>query len=206
MSKKLFIGGLSWNTTSDQLKAAFESVGPVADAVVITDRETGRSRGFGFVTYANDADADKAVGQMNGALVDGRAVKVDPATMRPGGPGGGGGFGGGGGGGFGGPRPGGFGGGAPRPSGGGFGGPRPGGGGFGGPRPGGGGGFGGPRSGGFGGGGFGGGGGGDKNFGPDKKPYRPPVKKKRPDGFSAVEKDKDEKFDPTKADDYMDEE
>jgi cold-inducible RNA-binding protein len=192
MSKKLFVGGLSWNTTSDQLKAAFESVGPVADAVVITDRETGRSRGFGFVTYANDADADKAVTQMNGATVDGRMVKVDPATMRaPGGPGGG----------FGGPRPGGFGGGGGPPRPGGFGGPRPGGGGggFGGPRPGG---YGPPR----GGGGYGGGAGGEKNFGPDKKPWRAPVKKNRPEGFSKIDKDKEEKFKPTDVDQFLDEE
>jgi cold-inducible RNA-binding protein len=88
MAKKLFIGGLSWNTTSDQLKAAFAAVGPVSDAVVITDRETGRSRGFGFVTYANDADADKALNEMSGTMLDGRAIKVDAATERvPGAPG-----------------------------------------------------------------------------------------------------------------------
>jgi RNA recognition motif-containing protein len=89
MAKKLFVGGLSWNTTSEQLKAAFEAIGPVTDAVVITDRETGRSRGFGFVTYANDADGDKALADLSGTMLDGRAIKVDAATERA--PGGGGG-------------------------------------------------------------------------------------------------------------------
>jgi RNA recognition motif-containing protein len=89
MAKKLFVGGLSWNTTSDQLKAAFAAIGPVTDAVVISDRETGRSRGFGFVTYANDADADRALAEMSGTMLDGRAIKVDAATERA--PGGGGG-------------------------------------------------------------------------------------------------------------------
>jgi RNA recognition motif-containing protein len=132
MAKKLFVGGLSWNTTSEQLKAAFAAIGPVTDAVVITDRETGRSRGFGFVTYANDADADRALADLGGTMLDGRAIKVDAATERaPGGPGRGPGgpprpfsgpprrpvgaappsFGGGGGGGGGGPGPGGGGGG-----------------------------------------------------------------------------------------------
>jgi RNA recognition motif-containing protein len=89
MAKKLFVGGLSWNTTSVQLKAAFEAIGPVTDAVVISDRETGRSRGFGFVTYANDADADRALAELNGTMLDGRAIKIDAATERA--PGGGGG-------------------------------------------------------------------------------------------------------------------
>jgi RNA recognition motif-containing protein len=86
MAKKLFVGGLSWNTTSEQLKAAFEAIGPVTDAVVIADRETGRSRGFGFVTYAKDADADRALADLSGTMLDGRAIKVDAATERvPGG-------------------------------------------------------------------------------------------------------------------------
>ncbi len=95
MSKKLFVGGLSWNTTSDQLKEAFATMGPVTDAVVITDRETGRSRGFGFVTYGTEADAMKALNELNGTMLDGRAIKIDAATERTGGPrpgGGGGGF------------------------------------------------------------------------------------------------------------------
>src|SRR5262245_16562656 len=151
MAKKLFVGGLSWNTNSEQLKAAFAAIGPVIDAVVISDRETGRSRGFGFVTYQNDADADRALAELSGTMLDGRAIKVDAATERA--PGGGGG-----GRSFSGPRRG------PGP-----GGPGPG---FGAPRPAGGGGFGGGGGGGgYGGGGGGGGGGGrgnDRRRGPDR--------------------------------------
>ena len=109
MAKKLFVGGLAWGTTDAGLREAFERFGEVTDAKVIQDRETGRSRGFGFVSYANNADADTAIKEMDGAMVVGRAVRVNEAQDRPrgsGGPGGGGGgFGGGrsfGGGGFGG--------------------------------------------------------------------------------------------------------
>jgi RNA recognition motif-containing protein len=98
MSKKLFVGGVSWNTSDEGLRAAFEQFGEVTDSKVITDRETGRSRGFGFVTFAQGADADNAVEQMNGAELDGRALNVNEARERTGG-GGGGGRGGGGGGG-----------------------------------------------------------------------------------------------------------
>ncbi len=83
MSKKLFVGGLSWGTDSDQLREAFETYGVVTDAVVITDRETGRSRGFGFVTFEEAADATSAMGEMNGATLDGRTLKVDKANERP---------------------------------------------------------------------------------------------------------------------------
>ncbi len=106
MSKKLFVGGLSWNTTDDGLRDAFAQFGEVTDAKVITDRETGRSRGFGFVTFAEGGDADTAAEQMNGTLIDGRTINVDEAKERPrrggGGGGGGGGYRGGGGGGGGG--------------------------------------------------------------------------------------------------------
>ncbi len=57
MTKKLFVGGLSWGTTDSELKEAFASYGEITEAKVITDRETGRSRGFGFVTFARDEDA-----------------------------------------------------------------------------------------------------------------------------------------------------
>jgi RNA recognition motif-containing protein len=89
MSKKLFVGGLSWNTTNDGLRQAFERFGQVAEAKVITDRETGRSRGFGFVTFANPAEADAARSNLNGATLDGRTIKVDEAADK--GPRGGGG-------------------------------------------------------------------------------------------------------------------
>lgn len=132
---KLFIGGLSWGTTSETLREAFEQFGELSDAVVINDRETGRSRGFGFVTFTKDDDARKAMQAMNGAMLDGRSIKCNEATERPAG-----------GGGSRGGRPGGFGGGGGGFGGGGFGGGREGGrGGFGGGRDSGRGGFGGGR-------------------------------------------------------------
>jgi RNA recognition motif-containing protein len=97
MSKKLFVGGLSWNTTDDGLLAAFERFGAVTEAKVITDRDTGRSRGFAFVTFESNEDADKAIEEMNGTELDGRQLNVNEARDKPRGPGGGGGFGGGGG-------------------------------------------------------------------------------------------------------------
>jgi cold-inducible RNA-binding protein len=94
MSKKLFVGGLSWGTTDDGLHQAFERFGEIVEAKVITDRETGRSRGFGFVTFANDDGAMGAVSEMNGAQLDGRTIRVNEAenqVQRRGGGGGGGG-------------------------------------------------------------------------------------------------------------------
>ncbi|MCB1152946.1 MAG: RNA-binding protein [Deltaproteobacteria bacterium] len=91
MSKKLFVGSLSWNTTDEGLHSAFSKFGEVTEAKVITDRETGRSRGFGFVTFADPAAADSAVSSLNGTELDGRAIKVDVAQDKPRGGGGGGG-------------------------------------------------------------------------------------------------------------------
>ncbi|PJB48864.1 MAG: RNA-binding protein [Deltaproteobacteria bacterium CG_4_9_14_3_um_filter_63_12] len=99
MSNKLFVGGLSWGTDNDALRTAFEAHGEVTDAVVISDRDTGRSRGFGFVTYADSNDAQKAISAMDGTELDGRTVNVNLAQERSGGGGGGGGRRGGGGGG-----------------------------------------------------------------------------------------------------------
>jgi RNA recognition motif-containing protein len=97
MPNKLFVGGLAWATDSDGLKAAFAEYGEVEEAKVITDRDTGRSRGFGFVTFADD-DAAKNALALNGTELDGRTIRVDFATeKRSGGGGGRGGFGGGGG-------------------------------------------------------------------------------------------------------------
>ncbi|KQK11190.1 glycine-rich RNA-binding protein 4, mitochondrial [Brachypodium distachyon] len=101
MSNKLFVGGLSWGTNDGSLKEAFSSFGEVYEARVITDRETGRSRGFGFVEFSNEEDAKKAASSMDGQELDGRSVRVNFANERPAG-GSRGGFGGGGGGGFGG--------------------------------------------------------------------------------------------------------
>ncbi|HIA02730.1 MAG TPA: RNA-binding protein, partial [Myxococcales bacterium] len=92
MSKKLFVGGISWNTTDQALRTAFEQYGEVTDAKIITDRETGRSRGFGFVTFSEDGDAENAVESMNGTELDGRTLNVNEARERSTGGGGGGGF------------------------------------------------------------------------------------------------------------------
>jgi len=92
MTKKLFVGGLSWGTTDEGLHGAFSRFGEIAEATVITDRDTGRSRGFGFVTFANDESAVSAISEMNGAELDGRTIKVNEAEdkgPRPGGGGGG---------------------------------------------------------------------------------------------------------------------
>ncbi|KAK4516649.1 uncharacterized protein ATC70_011626 [Mucor velutinosus] len=95
MSSKLFIGGLSWNTTDETLRYKFEEFGQVTDAVVIRDRDTGRSRGFGFVTYTNPENAQQASNAMNDQEFDGRRIRVDLATDRRSGGGNGGGYGGG---------------------------------------------------------------------------------------------------------------
>ena len=96
MGRKIFVGGLAWKTTDDSLRAAFEKCGAVEEAKVILDRDTGKSRGFGFVTFADEAGCQAACEQMDGAQIDGRAVRVNEAEDRPR-PGGGGGGGGGGG-------------------------------------------------------------------------------------------------------------
>ncbi|CDM38209.1 hypothetical protein DTO013E5_8647 [Penicillium roqueforti] len=95
---KLFIGGLSWNTDDNSLRQRFEEFGVVEDATVVKDRDTGRSRGFGFVRYSTDDEATAAMNAMNNQEFDGRQIRVDKATERAAGGGGGrgGGFGGGG--------------------------------------------------------------------------------------------------------------
>jgi len=103
MGNRLYVGNLSFNSTTDTLRSAFAAFGEVTDAHVVTDRTTGQSRGFGSVTMGNASDAARAITEMNGALIDGRALRVNEAEERPSrGPGGGGGGFGGGGGGFGG--------------------------------------------------------------------------------------------------------
>lgn len=102
MAKKLYIGGLSYNTTEDGLREAFAKAGAVSSASVITDKMTGRSRGFGFVEMENDEEATKAIEMWNGKELDGRTLTVNearPMESRPPRQGGGfnrGGFGGGG--------------------------------------------------------------------------------------------------------------
>ena len=93
MSKKLFVGSLSWDTNDEGLNAAFSPFGEISEAIVISDRYTGRSRGFGFVTFNEDEAADKAIEALNGTELDGRTIRVDVAQAkeRSGGDGGGGG-------------------------------------------------------------------------------------------------------------------
>ena len=91
MSKKLFVGGLSWGSDDESLRQAFEKFGHVSEAKVVADRETGRSRGFGFVTFDSDSDAAAALSEMDGKELDGRAIKVNEAQERPARSGGGGG-------------------------------------------------------------------------------------------------------------------
>ncbi len=79
---RLFVGGLSWDTSGDDLREAFQQFGKVADAAVVTDRDTGKSRGFGFVTMADRRDAAKAIEAMDGAELDGRDIVVNIATER----------------------------------------------------------------------------------------------------------------------------
>jgi RNA-binding proteins (RRM domain) len=77
--KKLFVGGLSWGTTDESLAAAFSQAGTVLSAVVIKDKLTHRSKGFGFVEMANDDEADAAIAMWNNQEIDGRAVVVNEA-------------------------------------------------------------------------------------------------------------------------------
>jgi RNA recognition motif-containing protein len=99
MAKKLFIGKLPFSVTKEQLQEQMATYGPVTDVAVVKDRETGRSRGFGFATFDNDADAEKAIADLDGKEFHGRVISVSVAQPREGGAGGGngGGYGGGGG-------------------------------------------------------------------------------------------------------------
>ncbi|WP_394848951.1 RNA-binding protein [Pendulispora brunnea] len=109
MSNRLYVGNLSFHSTEQSVRDVFAESGTVTDVHIVTDRETGRSRGFAFVTMSSPQEAQKAIGSLNGALVDGRPLRVNEAEERA--PRGGGGGGGGGGRGFDGPRRGGGGGG-----------------------------------------------------------------------------------------------
>ncbi len=100
MSKNIFVGSLAWGTTSEGLEQAFAQFGTVTSAKVISDRETGRSKGFGFVEMGDSGEADRAIEELNGTELGGRAINVNEARPRGerGGGGGGGGRGRGGGG------------------------------------------------------------------------------------------------------------
>jgi RNA recognition motif-containing protein len=82
MSKKLYVGGLSYSTTNNDLQTLFEDQGKVLSAVVITDRESGRSKGFGFVEMSSDQDASNAIAKLNGKHIDGRDIMVNEARER----------------------------------------------------------------------------------------------------------------------------
>ncbi|MCA9364342.1 MAG: RNA-binding protein [Candidatus Moranbacteria bacterium] len=79
MSKKLFVGNISWGMTDEDLGALFSDHGTVAEAVVIKDRATGRSKGFGFVTFDNDEEADAAIEALNEKEIEGRNIVVNEA-------------------------------------------------------------------------------------------------------------------------------
>jgi cold-inducible RNA-binding protein len=98
MGNRLYVGNLSYGTTELELRELFGQMGTVADAKVVMDRETGRPRGFAFVEMSSAEEALKAIEQINGRELDGRALNVNEAQERSGGGGGGGGRGGGGGG------------------------------------------------------------------------------------------------------------
>jgi RNA recognition motif-containing protein len=82
MGNKVYVGNLPFSVTSDKLKEAFSSYGEITEATVISDRYSGRSKGFGFVTFANDEDAKKAIDGMNGKELEGREIKVNEAKVR----------------------------------------------------------------------------------------------------------------------------
>jgi cold-inducible RNA-binding protein len=91
--KNIFVGNLSFNTNEDELRQMFESYGQVDRVSIMTDRDTGRSRGFGFVEMASNEDGEKAITALNGSQVGGRTINVNearPKTERSGGGGGGG--------------------------------------------------------------------------------------------------------------------
>ena len=82
MAKKLFVGNLSWGISEEQLREAFSAYGTVEEAVIITDRQSGRSKGFGFVTMSSEEEAQAAIAGLNGKELDGRAVNVSEAKEK----------------------------------------------------------------------------------------------------------------------------
>lgn len=83
MSKRIYVGGIPYSTTPEQLEELFAQYGPVNTADIISDRFTGQSKGFGFVEMAEDADADRAIDQLNGSSFGGRNLTVNAAHDRP---------------------------------------------------------------------------------------------------------------------------
>ena len=89
MGKKIFVGNLSFDTTSDDLQTLFSQIGTCESVAVVTDRATGRSRGFGFVEMSSSGEAQKAIAELNGRELQGRTLNVSEAKERSGGGGGG---------------------------------------------------------------------------------------------------------------------
>jgi RNA recognition motif-containing protein len=83
MSSRLYVGNLPFSVTTEALRSAFTPSGEVTDVHIVTDRESGQSRGFGFVTMGNANEAAKAIATMNGAMLDGRPLRVNEAEERP---------------------------------------------------------------------------------------------------------------------------
>ncbi len=83
MGRKVYVGGLSWGTDDHGLRAAFERFGEIEEARVVRDRDTGRSRGFGFVTYMDDTAVNQAIQNLDGKELDGRSLKVSEAQEKP---------------------------------------------------------------------------------------------------------------------------
>lgn len=83
MNNRLYVGNLSYDVTTDALRACFAECGDVTDTHLVKDRETGRARGFAFVTMTTDAEATHAVAQLNGAMFEGRPLRVNVAEQRP---------------------------------------------------------------------------------------------------------------------------
>lgn len=82
MAKKLYVGGLSYDTTEDTLKTTFAQAGTVESAIIITDKMSGRSKGFGFVEMSSDEEAQKAIETLNGKELDGRTITVNEARPQ----------------------------------------------------------------------------------------------------------------------------
>jgi RNA recognition motif-containing protein len=82
MAKRLFVGSLPWSVTSEEIRSLFESCGEVNDAVVITDRQSGKSKGYGFVEFKNDAEGSAAVLKFNGHELSGRKIVVNEAAPK----------------------------------------------------------------------------------------------------------------------------
>jgi len=91
MGTRLYVGNLSYDTTGEAIRALFTELGEVTDVHMVMDRDTGRPRGFAFVTMGSQADAEKAIRETNGRMMDGRSLRVNEAEDRPRGGGGGGG-------------------------------------------------------------------------------------------------------------------